>query len=233
VGSLYGEVIDLKPGVVLRPSMTGPSVPKTAATDLSLTSSNYFDVNFVLNKYNLDPEKDPDLKAQGIIEEGSQEYTLRIRVKNLLDFVERKALVTQIVDALDQNGNNTNFRSLVRPVKNRRGEHENGYQCGSPQSSWYQVTFVLDQKKFNDDEGRFESDYEADETGLDGLIKEAMQRAFELSAPAAQSSQGEELQANLPIKNDSKRYRYAILSMPENSQSKARDRVVRVTRLSA
>ena len=232
VGSLYGGVIDLKPGMVLEPPVARLSVPKTAATDLLLTSSNYFDVDFVLEQYFKDPEKDPDLQAKGIIEEGSNAYTLRIRVEHLLDFAERKAFIVAMSAFLNRNGNNTNFKSLLKASQNT-AEFENGYQCGSPQSSWYQVSFVLDNQRYNDDEGEFKDTATSggNPIGLEDIITTLMREGFNLSPPG--TSNGEQLRFRANKAGNNERYKYAFVAgmPPPDPPSQARSITIRVTRV--
>ena len=141
-GSMYGGAIDFKPNAVLGPSVTTLPAPNPEPTGVALLpNSNSFEVEFVLSKLSADTEADPQLKGN---QDYTDRYALRVRVKQLADFAERKNFVLNGVRKnILENSTRTTIDSYVDSDALPQGETENGYQCGSPQSSWYQVSLLM------------------------------------------------------------------------------------------
>lgn len=141
-GSMYGGAIDFKPNAVLGPSVTTLPAPNPMPTGVALLpNSNSFEVEFVLSKLSADTEADPQLKGN---QDYTDRYALRVRVKQLADFAERKNFVLNGVrNNILEKSTRTTIDSYVDKDKLPQGETENGYQCGSPQSSWYQVSLLM------------------------------------------------------------------------------------------
>jgi|MDSW01.1.fsa_nt_gb hypothetical protein len=150
-GSIYGGAIDLKPGVVLGPPVAVPT-PKETGVQLGAGQTS-FGVDFVLSKLNAAlSEHDPDLLDR--YKDNLDRYALRIRVNGLINYTERKNFVlagTQRKNMFDSTfaTGSTNLGELLDRDEHPTsgflgvGEIENGYQCGSPTSSWYQVSYLL------------------------------------------------------------------------------------------
>lgn len=141
--------------------MARPAVPTPAPTDLTLASVSKpaFSIEARLSQYKEDRSSDRDLNKQRMVDD--DDYTLRIRVEGLVDYAERKAFVERFLakELLDKERSNlgellTDFKTGGGAEKTRTEWH-NGYQCGSPQDSWYQVTFRLDPTKYNVEKGDF------------------------------------------------------------------------------
>jgi len=150
-GSIYGGAIDLKPGVVLGPPV---AVPTPEATGVQLgTGQTSFGVDFVLSKLNAErSEHDPDLLDK--YKNNLDRYALRIRVNGLINYTERKNFVLagtatkNMFGSMTGRSGSTNLGELLDTAEHPNrgtgvGEIENGYQCGSPTSSWYQVSYLL------------------------------------------------------------------------------------------
>jgi hypothetical protein len=160
-GSIYGGAIDFKPRAGFGPSVARPAVPTPAPTDLTLASvpKPAFSIEARLSQYKDDPSSDKDLYTQRMVDD--DDYTLRIQVGGLVDYAERKAFVERFLAKELLNKERSNLGELITEFKTGGGadkprmEWQNGYQCGSPQDSWYQVTFRLDPTKYNAEAGDF------------------------------------------------------------------------------
>jgi len=225
-GSLYGPVIDFKPGAALVPSCTPrpAATPPAAATGVKLNetvATPGFEMYWQLGPKGEDRFADPDLVGVA-----STTYILRIRVLGLLDDTERRNFMLWGSKKLFNSTTNFALITSYLPKKN----------YGAPAESWYQLTYVLEPDEYNSTSAEGLVDLMTNDSIT---IKELVKYFFhgreegepvDIGGSRREDSSG--LRGDMPIANDGHMYKWSVGAGDYNEpQPRSATMTVRVERV--